>query len=85
MQEERGLFQQADVGVNRSQFTLHGWAAAFLWPLEKAPKGTEFTSYRVFYNSAPYGMTCPNVKDAFGPKSIDKLMSPDVDCLQKAM
>lgn len=66
IQEEKGVFQQADVGVSRSQFTLHGWAAAFLRPLEKAPKGTEFTSYRVFYNSAPYGMTCPNVKDAFG-------------------
>jgi hypothetical protein len=66
MQEERGVFQQADVGVSRSQFTLHGWAAAFLRPLEKAPKGTEFTSFRVFYNSAPYGMTCPNVKDTFG-------------------
>jgi hypothetical protein len=66
IQEEKGVFQQADVGVSRSQFTLHGWAAAFLRPLEKAPKGTEFTSCRVFYNSAPYGMTCPNVKDAFG-------------------
>jgi len=41
IQEEKGVFQQADVGVSRSQFTLHGWAAAFLRPLEKAPKGEQ--------------------------------------------